>query len=487
MTSVSDSQPTSAPAPRVLRKRPPLLEQRGIASVSAAALLCVGLLGYFQLLHPAIASTVVLVFVMSEFVRRMDQGIPLMQITAAIATLQWLIGPSLTYYAGLVHGRYFMYVPDSVYFQYALPATCIYCVCAMSFGGSLNQRRLMRLVDRRNYFGIGIVLVSVSFAAQFFAGVAPSGLAFFFHLCSQLRYVGALYFLFSDHRARYFLAAASCLPLFFASAESGMFHDLILWLAMLSTFWIARRKWELMPKLVFITAGAVFVFTIQVIKQDYREKLEAGKDPSLIGEVIGAISQDRFLEDDVISLATARLNQGWIISATMLNVPYREPYANGETIKTAVFAAIMPRLLDQGKKGAGGQENFRRFTGLPIQQGTSMGISPLGEAYVNFGVEGGIAFMLVFGIVFSLLYRFVAGKVVRYPDLMFWIPLVFYQGIKAETEMIVVLNQLVKGGVIVLIGYIAVQRLFLPLVANRQMRKPVRFGTGAPAMQRYYS
>jgi hypothetical protein len=343
----------------------------------------------------------------------------------------------------------------------------------------------MRVVDRRHYFSIGLALLGVSFASQFIAFKMPSGLAFFFHLCSQLRYVGALYFLFSNHWARYFLAAASCLPLIFASAESGMFHDLILWLAMLTTFWIARRPWKLTPKLILIGLGTLFVFTIQVIKQDYREKLEAGKDPSLVREVVGAFWEERFLESDVLSLATARLNQGWIISATMFNVPYREPFAGGETIKTAVVSALVPRILVENKKGAGGQENFRRFTGLPIEKGTSMGISPLGEAYVNFGVEGGIVFMAVFGLAFSLLYRFVATKVVRYPDLLFWIPLIFYQGIKAETEIVVVLNQLAKGSVIVAAGYFAVQRLLLPMLDRRRAHRSRQLPPPWQAVRRY--
>lgn len=482
---MTESPPTANPRPIRTIKVHQLLESRGISAVSTVVLLCVGVLGYFRLIHPAAASLAVFAFVMSEFIRRMDRGIPLMQITAAIATLQWLIGPTLTYYVGLVHGRYFMYVPDSVYFHYALPATCVYCVCVMSLGGSLNQRLLLGLVDRRHFFSIGLILVVVSFASQYLAGRTPAGLAFFFHLCSQLRYVGALYFLFSQHKARYVFAIGACLPLFFASAESGMFHDLILWLAMLTTFWIARHPWRMGPKLTFIVLGGVFVFTIQVIKQDYRKKLETGKNPSLVGEIIGAISEERFLEEDALSLATARLNQGWIISATMMNVPYREPFARGETIKTAVLASVMPRLFFQGKKGAGGQENFRRFTGLPIQKETSMGISPLGEAYVNFGVEGGIAFMAVFGILFSALYRFVATRVVRHPDLIFWIPLIFYQGIKAETEMIVVLNQLVKGGVIVAFGYFAVRRLFIPMLTRRKAAKSMKFSAPVPAAGRY--
>ncbi len=199
------------------RKSSGLLEARGITSPTIAILAVIGLLGYFQVVHNGFAALAVLLIVMSEFVRRMDRGIPLMQITAVIATLQWLIGPSITYYLGYVHGRYFMYVPDFYYFSYALPATCLYCIGVMFFGGTLDQKRLLGQIDRQHFFKIGVLLVAVSFASQMIAPKMPGGLAFFFHLCSQLRYVGALYFLFSDHQVRYisqWLRACRCfLPL----------------------------------------------------------------------------------------------------------------------------------------------------------------------------------------------------------------------------------------------------------------------------------
>ena len=434
------------------------LEKRGLSSTSVVLLLLSAIVGYMHLTHPTIPSLCVLAVVMTEFIRRMDRGIPLMQITATIAALQWLLGPILSYYLGLTHGRYFMHVPDFYYFTYAIPATSLYCLGVLAFGGCLNQRILLAGIGRRSFFQIGLALVVISFAAEAAAGFAPSGLAFFFHLISQLRYVGALYFLFSDAKFKLAWAIASCLPLAFASAESGMFHDLILWLAMLSTFWLAQKKRSVGQKIAIVLGGFVFIFTIQTIKQDYRSKLRAGKDASLIREVIGVVSEERFLEDDVISLASARLNQGWIVSAIIANVPYYEPYANGETVKTAIVGAFLPRLFWSDKKGAGGQENFRRFTGQPIQEGTSMGISPLGEAYANFGVEGGILFMGIFGLFFSWIYQLVLRQVLKHPDLAFWIPLMFYQGIKAETELIVVFNQLVKGGLVMCVGYLIIHK-----------------------------
>ncbi|MFN9036730.1 MAG: hypothetical protein ACK5YO_10575, partial [Planctomyces sp.] len=100
------------------------------------------------------------------------------------------------------------------------------------------------------------------------------------------------------------------------------------------------------------------------------------------------------------------------------------------------------------KKTAGGRENFRRFTGLEIADSTSMGISPLGEAYANFGSMGGIVLMAGFGGLFAASYAVAMRFTVTRPSFFFWMPVIFYQAIKAETEFAVVLNQLTKGAIV---------------------------------------
>ena len=144
-----------------------------------------------------------------------------------------------------------------------------------------------------------------------------------------------------------------------------------------------------------------------------------------------------------------RLNQGWIISAIIRNVPLREPYADGETIVEAFRASLIPRFLDPAKKMAGGQENFERFTGLPLAENTSMGTSIIGEAYANFGKQGMWIFMFLWGLFMSWGY----GRLIKYgnvhPIIHVFIPLIFLQVIKAETETYVVLNAFVKAIILV--------------------------------------
>lgn len=444
------------------------IEQLGASYVSVVILVVLGGLGYVQALPNSLLTIVLAVVVTVELIRRMDIGIPLLQITAILAVLQWLVGPVLQFTTGLATGRYSMYVPESDYFTFAIPGTAAFCIGLYLFGSTIHQKFVLENLDRRYFFDFGILLNVVAFAATLLAERAPGGLAFFFHLCSQLKYVGAIYFLMSDHRYRYVFAAASCLQLFTSSAAAGMFHDLIIWMTLISTYWFAQFRLTLQRKLIFLGAAAFLVFMIQAIKQDYREKMRRGIPTSVPEEMWLIISGQRsVVEGDILALATVRLNQGWIISAVMKNVPENEPFAEGETISDAIEASLLPRFMAPDKKIAGGRENFLRFTGLKLGAGTAMAISPLGEGYANFGVEGGIAFMFAYGLVFSGVFRLVANSIIRRPDFIFWIPLIFYQGIKAETEVVVVMNQLFKGLIVAYGGYYGLTQIGYPVIFGR--------------------
>jgi hypothetical protein len=243
--------------------------------------------------------------------------------------------------------------------------------------------------------------------------------------------------------------ALSLLPLIKTSAESAMFHDVILWLGLIFCYWYGFARRDAWHKAIYLGGCAILLFTIQAIKQDYRARVWAGQDASLIGQILGFwTDRESVASDEVLANVITRLNQGWIISAVIHHVPEGEPYAMGETIQQALSGALLPRFLAANKVKAGGQLNFRRFTGLDLADSTSMAVSPLGEAYANFGREGGITLMLALGLAFAGFFSLCLRHAVRHPTFLFWIPLIFYQAIKAETEVSTVLNQITKGAIV---------------------------------------
>jgi hypothetical protein len=275
-----------------------------------------------------------------------------------------------------------------------------------------------------------------------------------------LKYIGAALWLFQPQSKNKWLAMAGILFLtLLSSIQAGMFHDLLLWLALLFSFVVLQTNMSIWRRLVFIIGGFLLAFLIQSIKGEYRERLAEGlmanQTPEEVFIDLVTIRvenlQNLFTDDEFMAMTNVRLNQGWIISAIIDNVPNMEPYANGETIWEAFSASFIPRFLDPEKKVAGGRENFERFTGLPLGAGTSMGTSVLGEAYANFGPMGTWIFMFFWGLFLSIIFNTLVKYAQKQPLMYVFLPLIFLQVVKGETELYVVLNHFIKSIILVMI------------------------------------
>ena len=448
----------------------PQLENRGAHPVSLLIVALVGWLGYTTgILFETTLIVIMTGVVVYEFVKRLDQGLPLMQVAALLAVMQWLVGPWLSYYVDLDYIFYFMRGDSATYFSYAFPGTAAFVLGLLAVGVSPRQRVLLRKVDHARFVEVGMILALIGFAGGLGEKLVPGGLGFVFFLVSQLRYVATLYFVFSRHPLRWLFAGLSVLPLFTGSTEMGMFHDLLLWMGILVCYWYALKRRRLWITLVTLVVGFAVVFTIQGIKKNYRDKVWNEEKGSLTEEVGYFLSNPHeMFSRETLSNAVIRINQGWIISAILQNVPSSEPYAMGDTIGDAVSASLLPRMLVRDKTTAGGQVNFRRFTGLPIADTTSMGLSLLGEAYANVGPVAGVLVMLLFGGFMSLSYGLCLVWSVKHPTFYFWIPVIFCQTIKAETDLVTVLNHITKGSIVVFGMYWLICIQLLPAVRARK-------------------
>ena len=455
----------------------PQLEQGGVHRVSLLILVIVGLLGYQGASYVGFLILVMLGVTVYEFVKRIDQGLPLMQVAALLSVLQWTAGPWLTYNIDLSYSTYGMRVASDTYFMYAIPGTAAFVVGLLAVGVSPRQRGLLRKVDRANFVQVGMILAMLGFAGGLGAKLLSGGsLAFVCYLISQLRYVAALYFIFSRHPLRWLFAGLSVLPLLTGTAETGMFHDLLLWVGILMCYVYALKPRKIWVTLLVVMGGLVMVFTVQGIKRSYRDKVWNNEKGSLVDEVKGFWEDPRALYgEETLANAIIRINQGWIIASIMGNVPSSEPYAMGDTVGDAVTAALVPRMIAEDKVTAGGQVNFRRFTGLPIADTTSMGLSLLGESYANVGPETGVFLMLLFGALMSLSCGFCLLWSVKHPTFYFWIPVIFCQTIKAETDLVTVLNHITKGSIVVFGMYWLICIKLLPAARARKVarRRPV--------------
>ena len=398
------------------------------------------------------------------------QDLPIESLILVIASSQWIVGPLFAYWGFSNHYKFRMYVPEEEYMALAVPGVMLLSVglYRFSFG-----KRTAFIGDCAQITGeivarsrrLPIYLICVGFAFSYLAGRVPDSLEFPVYLFSNVKYIGLIYLLFSDWLADKKLPLLIAFYLtFMSSLHSAMFHDLLLWSAFVGMYAAYLVNPSMKRKVAMIVIAVSFVGIIQVAKDEYRILLreQVGSDyvSTFITAVDNELLQDRVFSDDNIERLVIRFNQGWIISRIMQRVPSVMPYADGDTIITAIKASILPRVLFADKPIAGGRVNYEKYTGFHLESNTSMGISLLGEAYINFGVGGAWVFMLVFGLLTSLVIRILFQYTRKYPTLWLWLPLVFLHFVKAETELLVQLNFLTKSIVLILF-FVWANRTFL--------------------------
>ncbi|TXE09285.1 hypothetical protein ES711_04980 [Gelidibacter salicanalis] len=388
------------------------------------------------------------------FIKRLGQGLPILELMLLIAGLQWIIGPLIEYGSPNLHFKYYMYVDQFIYMSFVVPAYIIFSVAVIlmikkTANINLNVERL------QFYSPYGLIIFIIGIIFDVFGSFLPGALGFFAFILANFKFVGAIILFYSENLKLKKIFYIAILYLLAVSISKALFHDFILWSVFFYMFWALKYKPSISKILLTIVIGFLAASTLQTIKAVYRTQIYEDYTGNKL-ELFVSLMFNAFLVDETTNEnfddgtdSNVRLNQGWIISAIMDHIPKNRSYLNGSTVKDAIFSSALPRFLNPSKTTAGGRENFRDFTGLSLRDGTSMGISIVGEAYGNFAVTGGILFMGLWGLFLGRIWKFLFQRIIDNIVFIAFIPLIFLQVIKAETELVVVLNHLIKSIIVV--------------------------------------
>jgi hypothetical protein len=438
--------------------------KKGMVQVGSIVFAAILLTSFTTLSWLALFGALFSLFILNKLIFGFGEGIPVNIVMVFIACLQWVVGPILSYYTGINHPFYGMQVPEDYYFSFIIPGVILYYVgLSVPLLGVSNLPKLV-LSDvgkvASNKYKAAYYLIGVGFLSSFVQGIAPGSLFFFLYLLSQLKYVGCFYLYFSGKKNNSMLYIVFG-TLALDAVLAALFHDLILWGMFFLFIYSMKNKVGLTKKYSALLGGLFLLLILQSVKYQYRSI--AWSNASLGSyaktELFLSMALESMLSSDILfaaktnELSITRLNQGWIITRVMNHVPAIQPFADGETIEGAFSAALLPRFLAEDKAKAGGRYMMLRFTGIDLQETASMNISLIGEAYGNYGRENGIWFMLFIGIVFSVVLRFIFIKSKDNPTILFWIPFLFLQVVKAETDLTTTLNYLVKATIVMIIVF----------------------------------
>ncbi len=379
-------------------------------SVRNIALVCVILLYYIYLTavvdmyFVSAMSVCLFAFIFLKFTYDLGQIIEIRDVIAFIATAQWLLGPVLAYNVLPVHDLYYMSVSEETYMNYVFPGTFALIIgmylpfSSKRIVGDQQFANIKTFLKSRQNLGYWLVAAGMIFGAV--GKYSPASLRFLFFLLSNMEFVGIFLILFgSESPYKWVIFTFVLGTMAMNSVLQGMFHELIMWMLFIFIILAFIIKVKMSVKVTIFTVGIFMLLFIQSIKAEYRNATWYSDSDKSNGEIFQELALERLtnpaliFETESMNIAGARLNQGWIISRIMNHIPSSQEYYEGETIRNAVIAGIVPRVLMPNKAKAGGHENFTRFTGQHLGDGTSMNLSVIGEVYGNYGSLGGIFFM----------------------------------------------------------------------------------------------
>lgn len=396
-----------------------------------------------------------LFYVIFRFLTKLNKTIPVFEILLVTAFIQWFLAPWMEYNNPDPHFKYFMYVDKKSYFNLIVPSLWAMLIPYSFFAKKRQDFKNLKYFDNIRLFNYGILLIGSGFLGELMLPFVPSSLKFIFYLISNLKYIGAILTLIYGKSTLIFHFVYSILV--FKSFQSGYFHELIIWTIFFLPFYSKRKKISVIQKPMILIIGTLFLIFIQNIKNTYRSNLNEIGIIENIQISSKGLDKKSVVNYDVLT----RLNQGWIISAVIENVDNKNIRLNGSSIFYAIQASFLPRFLMPNKSGAGGQQNFRLLSGLEIDDKTSMGVSLVGELYANFGLIGTIISFFLFSLLLNLflnkLFRISKKNIL----VLFFIPLIFFQVVKAETELVVILNHLVKASILSALIIYTINRLKL--------------------------
>jgi hypothetical protein len=402
--------------------------------------------------------------------------IPVRYLLGSFMCVQFFIGPALAY-NGLDPYQYFLYkmqVPEIEYFSYALPAVIAFIIGLHLFAGNLDGevvdvRRIKIFVE--NNPKIPYAFIGIGFIASVASSLFSTELAFVFYLLGSFKFIGLFLLILGNKQLKLLSMVAVMGSIVSSSLGEGMFHDLLTWLIFSGAVFAIKYKISFRTKLLGAAGFIFLVLTIQLLKGSYRDAISKGD--------AGVETFARLYEDEgynglfsfkKIAGSNVRINQGFIITNIMITVPARQPFEHGAEMYRIFEAAIMPRILDPNKLNAGDREIFHQYSGIFTQPGTSMALSSLGDAYINFSIVGGCIFMFFLGLLYSEILNKFKKYSYHYPVLILFTALSFYYPIRPDCELQTILGHLFKS-VFLVYMMITVWKPIFYVPHRRELRK----------------
>lgn len=411
------------------------------------------------------------IYISAYAMYRIGKGLVLMEMMAFHCCLTCLFAPLMgfrVYNADSEIARLWvkvMTINPIDYYNFVLPAVIAYMLGLMYPFGKNKYidygENIKNIVGRiQGYLSdktqMGLVLLAVGFACYFLRLTFMGPLQHLFQIFYYFLFTGVLYVYYQrTFRLKWVVYAAVIMLLGYDAVKTGMFTIVAYMSITIFSIFLLGKKIALYKKLVFVSFGLSLFVVIQASKFDYRnatwvDNFEGSKTQILKDEMLEKINDFSalFSEKAFFPIYT-RMNQGHNIQLVMQRIPVIQDFDYGTTLIESFASAFIPRLFWPDKPQVGGVFNMKHYVGVDLR-GWSTNISPIGEAWGNFGKWGGIIYMFFLGFFVRWCFTriFVWSK--KRPLLLLWIPVLFYEATFAiEGDSLQTFNSIFKAAFVV--------------------------------------
>jgi hypothetical protein len=418
-----------------------------------------------------------------NLLQKFGKGIVLLETMAFYSCVIYLIMPLMGYsvYTNqsriAVLWRRVMPVDFDTYYHYILPAIVAFLIGLLLINYSTGRgdegarlglliTRIKKNLERPGRKGFYLIIAGTTF--YFIKTFIPGTLAAIASFGYLLIFPGLLYLYFQPKfKGRIWIFTLVAFFFIRDAINTGMFTLFFYMGITIISFFFLKKRISFFAKLAAIVVAIAGIFVLQLVKGTFRKSTwredYAGSKSELFRNLLiekASGFNDIFSEDAFFPIYS-RLNQGFVTAMVMKRIPSKQPFDNGESIMTTVAASVVPRILWPDKPESGGVYNMQHFAGFTLR-GWSTNIGPVGEAYGNFGVEGGIIYMFFFGLFIGWTYKVVFRLAGKMPIILLWIPLLFFEVMYSmENDTLQVLNSLIKAAFFVWILYKLFPSLFV--------------------------
>lgn len=399
--------------------------------------------------------SLLLLFLQIYFIfKRFNSQIVVLDFLGILANLQWFLAPVLiqilTESGDVDVNRYYQnLVPQYPFFA----LTCLLGLILgleigrLVFPVSLTLMRSKLIFLKNISQRIKNQLLIFGLSCTFLSSYAGD-LRFIFVSLGDLFFVFLILSFISDDVGSKVVFYSALLLYIFTTLASGMFGPIFIWAIVITNYYSILKPLAFWKKFSMVFFGMVILVLLQTVKEDYRRQtwnqLETNGSQQNVAELAKLLDESQASNNITSILPTLyRLNQGYLVSRVMENVPRYIPFQNGATILEDIGASLIPRFVWSDKPKSGGKRNVEIYAGMQLSGGTSMNIGQIGESWVNFGFASPL---FLFGYTFLLRYGFslIVKRKSKLDFLVVLLPLFVIHVISVETDFLTTFNALIK-------------------------------------------